>query len=416
MRFLHAADLHLDSPLRGLDRQQGAPVERLRSATRAALERLVDKALEERVDLLLLAGDIYDRDWRDFHTGLYFRDQMVRLQQAGILVFLVQGNHDAQGVISRTLPLPENVTRFSSRRAETVQLDPLGVAIHGRSFPERVVTEDLVPSYPAPVAGLFNIGLLHTSLSGRPGHDTYAPTDLATLSACGYDYWALGHVHTREVVSEQHPRVVYPGNLQGRHANETGAKGAELVSVTEGRLESEFVPLDVVRWHRLELDLTDVERIEQLPRCLHEHLAPLLASAGDQLHAIRIQLSGRSPLYRLEAKQPGRLAADLHMAAQDLTQAEIWIEQVHNHLRPPVERVAARERGDAIGELLRLTDSLAADDERLLQWARSELGGLLDRLPPEVSAGDTPRLDEVESLRQLLREAEATVLARLGVA
>ena len=171
MRFLHAADLHLDSPLRGLDRYPGAPVERLRNATRAALEKLVDKALGEKVDFVLFAGDIYDRDWQDFHTGLYFREQMVRLGRAGIRVFIVQGNHDAQGVISRQLPLPDNVTVFSSRSAQTVRLDELGVAIHGRSFPERAVDEDLVPAYPAPVPGCFNIGLLHTSLNGRGGHD-----------------------------------------------------------------------------------------------------------------------------------------------------------------------------------------------------------------------------------------------------
>jgi exonuclease SbcD len=191
MRFLHASDLHIDSPLRGLDRYDGDPLERLRTATRAALERLVDRALSEPVDFVLFAGDIYDRDWQDFHTGLYFREQMVRLGRAGIRVFIVQGNHDAQGVISRQLALPSNVTVFSSRTAETVRIEELSVAIHGRSFPELVVGEDLIPSYPQPFPGAFNIGMLHTSLTGRPGHDPYAPTDLATLAAKGYDYWAL---------------------------------------------------------------------------------------------------------------------------------------------------------------------------------------------------------------------------------
>ena len=160
-------------------------------------------------------------------------------------MFIVQGNHDAQGVISRQLDLPPNVTVFSSRTAQTVRIDELSVAIHGRSFPDRAVDEDLVPSYPAPVPDFFNIGMLHTSLNGRPGHDTYAPTDLATLIAKGYDYWALGHVHAREVVSEV-PRIVFPGNLQGRHANETGPKGCELVTVEAGQIEAEFVALDVV--------------------------------------------------------------------------------------------------------------------------------------------------------------------------
>ena len=176
MRFIHAADLHIDSPLRGLSRYDGAPVDRLRNATRRALVQLVDLALDEQINFVLLAGDLYDCDWSDFHTGLFFREQMVRLARANIRVFIVQGNHDAQGVISRQLPLPENVTTFSSKKSETVRLDDLAVAIHGRSFPDREVPDVRVPLYPEPVHGLFNIGVLHTSLTGAVGHDTYAPT------------------------------------------------------------------------------------------------------------------------------------------------------------------------------------------------------------------------------------------------
>ena len=232
MRFIHAADLHIDSPLRGLSRYPGPPLERLRGATRRALERLVDLALAEQVDFVLLAGDLYDRDWPDFHTGLFVRSQMVRLGQAGIRVFIVQGNHDAHGVITRQVSWPDNVKLFSSRSAETVHWAEIGVAIHGRSFPDRAVPEDLVPDYPPAVPGCFNIGLLHTSLTGMEGHDTYAPTSVAVLQTKGYDYWALGHVHQRQVVSQQ-PRVVYPGNMQGRHARETGAKGCELVKLLD---------------------------------------------------------------------------------------------------------------------------------------------------------------------------------------
>ena len=303
MRFLHAADLHLDSPLRGLDRYPGAPVERLRGATRRALEWLVDRALAEPVDFVLLAGDVYDRDWQDFHTGLFFREQMVRLDRAGIPVFMVQGNHDAQGVISRQLPLPANCHVFSSRAAQTERLDGLACAIHGRSFRDRVEDADLVPSYPDPVPGWFNIGLLHTSLTGRAGHDPYAPTDLAALTAKGYDYWALGHVHARELVAES-PRIVFPGNLQGRHANETGPKGCELVSVSAGRIEAEFVPLDSVRWGQVTLDLDGIDRLEGLAEPFRAGLAPLLAGAGDRLHAVRVNLRGCTPLHQTGGQPP----------------------------------------------------------------------------------------------------------------
>lgn len=415
MRFLHASDLHIDSPLRGLDRYDGAPVERLRTATRGALERLVDKALDERVDFVLFSGDIYDRDWQDFHTGLYFREQLVRLGRAGIRVFIVQGNHDAQGVISRQLVLPPNVTVFSSRTAQTFRIDELSVAIHGRSFPERVVDEDLVPSYPAPVPGSFNIGMLHTSLTGRPGHDTYAPTDLATLVAKGYDYWALGHVHAREVVSEQ-PRIVFPGNLQGRHANETGAKGCELVTVDAGRMKAEFVALDVVRWSQVAVALDGVERLDALGEAFRAALQPVLPGATDRLHAVRVTLSGSTALHRIEANQPGTLSAAVQAAAQDVGEAEIWIEQLRLELSTPLDRAQAALRQDAMGELLRLVDGIAGDPVELGLWTQRELGDLLGAMPPEVAAGDVPRLDDPADLRAMLLDAEATVLARLAAA
>lgn len=412
MRFIHASDLHIDSPLRGLDRYDGAPVERLRTATRAALERLVDRALAERVDFVLFAGDIYDRDWQDFRTGLFFREQMVRLGRASIRVFIVQGNHDAQGVITRQLALPSNVSVFSSRTAQTVRIDELSVAIHGRSFPDRAVDEDLVPSYPAPVPGLFNIGMLHTSLTGRSGHDTYAPTDLATLVAKGYDYWALGHVHAREVVSET-PRIVFPGNLQGRHANETGAKGCELITVEAGRIEAEFVALDVVRWSQVSVPLDGVERLEALSEAFRAAVEPVLLGTTDRLHAVRVTLTGSTELHRLEASQPGTLTAAVQAAAQDVSEAEIWVEQVRFDLSTPVDRAQAAQRQDAVGELVRLVDTIAGDDAELRTWAQVELGGLLSAMPPEVTAGDVPRVDNLADLRTLLMDAEATVLARL---
>ncbi len=413
MRFIHAADLHIDSPLRGLDRYDGAPVERLRTATRSAFERLIDKAISERVDFLLLAGDIYDRDWQDFHTGLFFRGQMVRLERAGIRCFIVQGNHDAQGVISRQLTLPPNVTVFSSRAAQTIRLEDLSVAIHGRSFPEREVNEDLVPSYPPPVSGYFNIGLLHTSLTGRAGHDTYAPTDLPTLVAKGYDYWALGHVHAREVLNER-PRIVFCGNLQGRHAKETGAKGCELVTVEAGRVEAEFIALDVVRWSQLSVPLDGVDRLESLNEAFARALEPVLVGTTDRLHAVRVTLTGSTELHRLEAAQPGTLAAAMHAAAQDIGRAEIWIEQVRLDLSTPLDRARTAQRQDAVGELVRLVDTIAGDDTELMRRAQVELGDLLGALPAEVAAGDVPRLDDPAELRSLLMDAEATVLARLS--
>jgi len=424
MRFLHAADLHIDSPLRGLNRFEGAPVTRLRGATRQALIRLVDLAIDEKVDFVLIAGDLYDRDWQDFHTGLFVREQMVRLGRAGVKVFIVQGNHDAQGVISRQLPWPDNVKVFSSRSAETVRLNDLRVAIHGHSFPDREVPEDLVPGYPMAVPGYLNIGLLHTSLTGAEGHDTYAPTSLDTLRSKGYDYWALGHVHARQVVCDE-PRVVYPGNLQGRHARETGPKGCELVSVVGGKLDATFVPLDVVRWHQIDVMLNPSHSLDALPQLVGEALRAAVASAsGERLHAVRVLLMGESPLHLHEARQPGTLAAAVQAAAQDLIEADVWVEKVQLALRSPVDRGQLAQRTDALGELVRWVDDLAAEPQVLTAFAQPVLAEVLDKLPAELrqalalkreAADDVPQWDDADAMLALLKDAEATLLAHLNV-
>ncbi|MEY4563812.1 MAG: hypothetical protein RLZZ618_3089 [Pseudomonadota bacterium] len=414
MKFIHAADLHVDSPLRGLDAYEGAPVARIRSATRLALMALVDLALSEQVDLVLLAGDIYDGNWPDFKTGLFFREQMVRLTKAGILVFIVKGNHDAESVITKSLPEAPGVHVFSARKAETVKLDALGVALHGRSFPEKAVTDDLMPGYPPALAGLFNIGLLHTSLTGRPGHNPYAPTTLAALCSKGYDYVALGHVHAREVVQEASPRIVFPGNLQGRDAGETGPKGCELVTVENGRIASaEHVSLDVVRWHRWALDTTGMQSLDDVAAGFQSLAAEHTAGLRDRLHAVRVSLHGESELARLEAAQPGSLAASLQAAAQDLDGVDVWIEKVQcSEVRLPLDRSLAAARPDAVGDVIRLVDELLADDAVLSAWARQALDDMKD-LPRELSDAHPGQWDAAQ-WREALQAAEASVLAHLG--
>jgi DNA repair exonuclease SbcCD nuclease subunit len=266
------------------------------AARRDALQRLVALAAAEQVALVVLAGDICDRDWPDFHTGLSFREWMVAF---------VHGNHDAQGVISRDLPLPENVRIFSSRSAQSIALAELGVVLHGRSFPARAVPEDLTVDYPAAQPGCFKIGVLHTSLSGVACHDDYAPTTLERLVARGYDYWALGHVHARQVLREAVPRIVWSGNLQGRHANETGAKGCELVTVTDGAITAaEFVPLDTVGWHQL--DLTWHDTAADAPAALRQ--ARLLLDAVIQAARADVAAADLALLQRDLAEQQRRVA------------------------------------------------------------------------------------------------------------
>ncbi|MCU0723068.1 MAG: DNA repair exonuclease, partial [Planctomycetes bacterium] len=229
-KFVHAADVHLDSPLRGLERYETAPAEALRNASRRALENLVRLALDEGAAFVLLAGDLYDGDWRDYNTGLFFTRQVARLREGGVPVFLAAGNHDAHSRITKALRLPDNAHVFSSKKPETRRLEALGVAVHGQSYAAPEVKDNLAAGFPDALPGLFNVGLLHTALDGRPGHAPYAPCTVDQLRSKGYRYWALGHVHQAEEVSRS-PHVVFPGCVQGRHARETGPKGCRLVAV-----------------------------------------------------------------------------------------------------------------------------------------------------------------------------------------
>ena len=297
-RFLHAADIHLDSPLKGLAGQDGNAAERVRTATREALDQLVSLTIEEQVDFLIIAGDLYDGDWRDYKTGLFFAGQMGRLNASNVPVYLLHGNHDAESQITRRLDLPDNVYVFGTRKPETFALEHLNVALHGQSFRQRDVTENLVPDYPAPVSGAFNIGVLHTGLGGMGGHANYAPCSFDDLANKGYDYWALGHVHQAEVLHEQ-PHIVFPGNLRGRHVRETGAKGAHLVTVEDSEIvDLEAVPCDVVRWAVLSVPLNDAANLGDVTDSVREALEAAVANQADgRLLACRIRLEGRTEVH-----------------------------------------------------------------------------------------------------------------------
>jgi exonuclease SbcD len=326
---------------------------------------------------------------------------------------MVKGNHDAESQITKQLPEVEGVHVFSAYKSETIDLEALGVAVHGRSFPHRAVPEDLVPLYPDPLPGRFNIGLLHTSLTGREGHDSYAPTSVEALCDKGYDYFALGHVHAREVVRPSDPRIVFPGNLQGRHAKETGPKGCELVTVEGGVITAaEFVPLEVVRWHQLRLDVSGLSSLDALARHFVGQARELVADARDRLHAVRLLIQGESALHRLEAEEPGSIAAAIQAATQDLEDTDIWIEQIRLDLQSPMDRTAMAGRADAVGEVVRLVDVVSTDEGQLKAWFSQQLAEMKD-LPGALADVD-PMTFDVATMRAFLADAEATVLAQIS--
>lgn len=419
-RFIHAADLHLDSPLKGLEKYDGAPVDEIREACRGALRNLVKLAIDEKVNFVLLAGDIYDGDWKDYNTGLFFVQQVATLQKAGICVYAITGNHDADNKMTRTLELPGNPdgtsVMLSSDKPETLRLPNLDVAIHGRGFKTAKETDNLVLKYPAAVAGCFNIGMLHTALNGAEGHEPYAPCTTTDLYSRQYDYWALGHVHTRQRIEEAgRPPIVFPGNIQGRHIRETGQKGCELVVVNSaGEVDIQFHPLDVLRWEVCNVDVTNAATSDDVLELTTEQLRKLASSASDRPLAVRIAITGHTAAH--EEINASRIHFIQQLRAKSLSlNQELWIEKVKLKTSPVGEQQLSID-GGAIEELLTYFDELR-DDEMLLNQLRSELKPLEDRLGglDDFLAGDEPAIPaSSDQLRDVLDSVKPMLLHKLG--
>jgi exonuclease SbcD len=408
MKFVHAADLHLDSPLLGLERYETAPTEELRRATRDALVRLVELCAQERADLLLIAGDLFDGNWRDYSTGLFLAEQMARLKDAGVEVVWLRGNHDAESRLTKHLKMPSNVRELSTRHPESVAFERLDVVVHGQGFLTGAVTEDLTRRYPRPVGSVFNIGLLHTALDGREGHAPYAPTSVPLLADLGYQYWALGHAHGHEIVSRE-PYVVYPGNLQGRHARETGPKGVVVVELAGARLVGlEHRALDVVRYERIAVDVSECLSLDDVSELVQREMAVASRAAEQRLLALRVELRGASDVHAALARSPERISALVQAAALEVD-GPIWIERVVVQSPRRVD-VLAKATSGPVGCLMRELAELRADPALLAAFA-SEVPGLaeLERKLGAVS-------DERQPLADALSEAEALLLSRLSEA
>ena len=408
--FLHAADIHLDSPLKGLEVYPDAPVEQIRGAARRAFDNLVELAIAEGVAFVLLAGDLYDGEWKDYNTGIYFVNRMGRLRAAGIPVFLVAGNHDAASQITRALHLPDNVTLFSHKKVESRTLAPLGVVIHGQSFSARSVSDDLSRHYPQGDPELFNIGLLHTSLNGRPGHEPYAPCTLDGLRSKGYQYWALGHVHQREELARD-PWIVFPGNLQGRHIRETGAKGCTLVTVAAGRVESvEARELDVLRWADCRLDVGGCERPEVLLEMVRTTFTAARAEAAGRPLAVRLVLTGTTALHGRLHEHSGHWQEEFRAVAAGL--GDLWVEKIIFNTRQIPQPGGDLADDSPLAVLQKAVADLQFAGSRLLDHL-PELEQLRSKLPPELLNDGDPFAPDAEALAVLRTDVQELLQAKL---
>jgi DNA repair exonuclease SbcCD nuclease subunit len=419
LKLVHAADLHIDSPLLGLERYEGAPIARAREATRTAFRRVIDITLRESARFLILAGDVFDGDWRDANTGLFFVSELARLRDVDCRVLLLRGNHDHE--LTRTLlyRLPDFVHVFGTpgqTEKHSYVFEEHGVAFHGVSYPQKKVTDSLLPHYPAPRRDVLNVGVLHTNCTGSTAHDRYAPCSVAELSAFGYGYWALGHVHAHQILGRD-PWVVYPGNTQGRHARETGPKGC-VVLTTEASTVADvsFVETAAMRFVLAEVALGEEdgedEILERVDREL-DRLANAENAEGRMLSAVRLSLRGACRAHAMLVREPERIAQNIRSLALGRGES-LWLEKILFETRPVVPLEELRASAGLVGDLLRALERLRTEDGEpdLQKLAIDVLAPVRKRLGPEADAIKLP-LTDTPTLIEIVGQVEALLAERL---
>lgn len=402
IRILHTADVHLDSPLRSLALRDPELRDRVRTSSRTALTRIVDTALAEEVAALLIAGDLFDGAERSARTAAFLTLQLERLRERGIRAFYIKGNHDAENPLTGELTLPDNVHVFDGRGGK-VQLAE-NVWIHGVSFANRHAPESLLPRFPAPVAGAVNIAMLHTSLAGAEGHDPYAPCTVGELTAAGFDYWALGHVHRRQVHSKA-PWIVMPGTPQGRDMGEPGPKSATLLTIDKA-IEIEEVPTSAVEFLHLRIDATDTDSDDALRDMVKRTLRDTARSLVSESAVVRLELTGRT-------RRRWQILRDQDVWKETAAQyaretGTLWLDKV------VFDMTDTAERGHTATDELAGIMKTIREEPGFSKTCRAEIEGILHELAPQRRAELLPDEAAMEQLARRLAEAGAErILARM---
>jgi DNA repair exonuclease SbcCD nuclease subunit len=368
MKIVHAADLHIDSPFLGLVRYDGAPVDRVRGATRRAFENVIELCLAEDARFLVLAGDVFDAGWKDAAgSGGYFLAQLNRLRETKCTVLLLRGNHDHD--LTRTLDFPDHVKEFQApggatgarKKAGTSHVfEREGVVFHGVSYASQKVTETLLPGYPEPLPDLLNVGVLHTNATGSALHAPYAPCSIGDLLAKQYGYWALGHVHEHKILHRD-PYIVYPGNTQGRSVRETGAKGCVLLDVDGTRVEGlRFVATDVMRYFDEDVVLAREDDRDELHAAVRARLSEVVEQSEGRLAAVRVTLRGACRAHAAVVTMPETIIEQVR--ADVAGSMDVWVEKIDLRTSPAVSIDELREAKGLLADLLAYTHDLASDE------------------------------------------------------
>jgi DNA repair exonuclease SbcCD nuclease subunit len=409
--FIHCSDLHLGTPFSGLRRHDDRLGRIFESATFATFAALCEKAIREEVDFFVIAGDVYDGVKNNPKTARLLKEHLVRLVDSGIDVLVALGNHDHVGhLLADVTEPPDGVYVFSKDKAQTFRLASASgeeVVFVGRSFPAKRVSEDLSQDFPNAEPGLFNVGVLHCTLDGAPLHEGQSPTKTASLLSKGYQYWALGHIHTRMTRLEGSTYLNYCGNLQGlsMKPSERGPKGALLVKVDSGQCRVEFLPLAKARFESRRVNLYGDEgwgdSVDE-EEMISDHLSKLEEEVqADEVMVLRLSLVGTGAARLLTE---GELSEITSIVNRRLWQngGRVFLESIEDHLQvKDVYLPAALTQ--ALDDVAHEMESEGLD--RLVQECIQKASG---KMPGEIRSelfGELSSAENFESARTKVLEA-----------
>lgn len=411
-RFIHTADIHLDSPLRSLSLRNQELGDLIGNASRQVLEKIIDLALEEQVDAVLIAGDLYDGSQTSMKTARFLSMQLKRLDDANIACFIIRGNHDAASTITQELTLPENVKVFKTRsNFETIKTDTLNIAIHGISFKEKSAPDSLLPLYKPPVPDHINIGLMHTSLDGNSGHDPYAPCSVKDLQNFGFNYWALGHIHKRQIIEDRaiQNTIVMPGIPQGRDINENGTKSITLATIADnGLISLEERPISLAQFDKVSIDVAGIENWDNIIPSIEHAMMLAKERAGSPHLVARLEFIGATPLnWRLI--NDNQLLEEATVIAQRI--GNMWIDKLLVNTIAPVE---PKTSADPTNELALIMNDIAQSRSDIRDFIRETAHSLRNdpQLGLNTLMGDDEKAFE-SFIDQLLIDGSRDIIARL---
>lgn len=411
LSFVHTADLHLDSPFKGISEINSEISLQLTEATFVAFNKIIDLCIEKQVDFLLIIGDVYDGADRSLRAQLRFRDGLNKLSEAGIKAYVVHGNHDPLAGWSANLDWPENVHIFSGESVEKVSFEKDGkeiAQIYGISYRKRDIKTNLALEFPEKTGNPpFTIGMLHCNVGSDTGHEPYAPCMLEDLISKNYDYWALGHIHKKTILNEVNPLIIYPGNPQGLNPKETGVRGCFLIHVDQqGEPSPEFIEVDSIRWFVKELSIDSLYTEQELISEIHNCIEKIREEAEGRSSVCRIVLTGRGALHSFVTRKG--VLEDIVREIRETEEGEkefVWIDNIVDITYPEINRESLLEREDFISDLLKLFEDLSQDAEK-----RAEFRKTLEPLFTSSIGRKILESPDDEQLIDLMKKAETLCL------